>query len=340
MAKQGDAPPGGKVVLPEQRVEIARGFLRAYWGSREPLPKMQGVQVPLYFLQRGLQTIQSLPGSSAITVMTIAVSLFLLAGFLLILKNVGALLEETGTSQYLSAYLSASADSTDISRFIQELEGSRRVRSVQYISKEDALRILHRDLGSRSGFLAGLEKDNPLPASLDIVLNRIPGETDQAQSFVDNLRNNPLVDEVVFGSEWVAQMQGVIMVFRAFGFLSLIIALAIIAFLISNTIKLVIFSQKDEISIMQLVGASRAFVKIPFIIGGIMQGVVGSLVALILLKCAFMLLNSQLRGSVLFGIAFPELVFLNMSAVVMILLVGIIIGALGSFFALGRFMNV
>ena len=157
---------------------------------------------------------------------------------------------------------------------------------------------------------------------------------------VAKLRQVPVIDEVVYGSEWVERAQSIIKLFRLFGLACLLVTLAVIIFLISNTIKLVIYARRDEIAIMQLVGASDPYVKVPFIIGGALQGIIGSFIGLLLLRLAFLLLNFELRNSIVVGIALPEIAFLNFLAIVGVVLIGLVVGAVGSFFALGRFMNV
>jgi len=94
----GKTPP--KINVPEPPVAIGSGFLSEYWSSREPLPTIQGPGIWWYYIQRGIRTVIALPTNGIIAVITIAISLFLLAGFLLILQNVGYLLHEAGNTRY------------------------------------------------------------------------------------------------------------------------------------------------------------------------------------------------------------------------------------------------
>ena len=324
----------------EPPVGIGSGFLTDYWQSREALPRIRGLEVVWYYLARGVQTLIALPMNSAITVLTIAVSLFLLAGFLLMLQNVGGVLADVGNALHLTVYFKEEADDKDVSNFIRRLEGNNQVRSVVYVGKDEALKIFREDLGEKAGILEGLEKDNPLPASVDVVLRPNTLGASGVEDVVKKLRSVKVVDDVVFGGEWVDRMKAVLQVFNAFGMVSILVAMCVIVFLISNTIKLVIYSRRDEISIMQLVGASDNFVRIPFVLGGLFQGFVGSMIGLSLLKGCFLLLDYQIKNSKFFGIALPEIVFLNIPAAVGVVLFGVVVGAVGSFFALRKFMNV
>lgn len=334
-----DLNPPSIFDVPEPPVGMGSGFLTEFWKSEEPLPKIKGMEIWLYYLQQGVRTVLALPMSSLITIFTVAVSLFLFAGFLLVLQNIGNVLREAGTSLYLTAYVKEGAPENDVYNFVKELQNNEQIRSVKYISKAEALKQFKADLGSRGGFLEGLEQNNPLPASVDIILRPAGGFSD-TEKMVAKLRQVPVIDEVVYGSEWVERAQSIIKLFRLFGLACLLVTLAVIIFLISNTIKLVIYARRDEIAIMQLVGASDPYVKVPFIIGGALQGIIGSFIGLLLLRLAFLLLNFELRNSIVVGIALPEIAFLNFLAIVGVVLIGLVVGAVGSFFALGRFMNV
>lgn len=330
----------GRFSVPEPPVGMGSGFLSDYWQSRDPLPRIRGPQVVTYYLQQGVRTILALPTSSAITVMTIAVSLFLLAGFLLILQNVNLILANVGSSQQYTAYLKEGIEATRLQEFVTSLESDASVRSVTYLSKDEALELFRKDLGPRSGLLKGIEENNPLPASIDVVLRGSDLDFSEGDKILQALRQNPLVSEVVYGSEWVEKMRSVVQLFRMFGLLSLLVALAIITFLISNTIKLVIYARRNEISIMQLVGASDTFIRVPFMIGGLLQGFVGSVLGLVFLRAAFALVVAQLDQTVMLGLSLPSLSFLGVWATLAIVLVGLIVGAVGSSLALGKFMNV
>ncbi len=329
-----------KLNVPEPPSGIGSGFLMDFWSSKEPLPTISGIEVWWYYFQRGMQTVFALPTNSIICILTIAVSLFLLSGFLLILQNTGSLLNEAGSTMYLTAYFRSEAEEKDISVFMRELEKSAQVRSANFTSKEQALKNFRQDLGAHGSFLDGLEQNNPLPASVDIVLRPDAARNGSVEEVVKHLRQMPVIDEVVYGSQWVDKMQGVLKVFRFFGVVSFLTALAVIIFLISNTIKLVIYSRRDELNIMKLVGASDGFVKIPFMIGGLIQGVIGAIVGLLLLHGGYSLLNWELGNSQLFGISLPELSFLDLRAACAVVLIGLAVGAVGSFTAIGKFIQV
>lgn len=326
--------------IPEPPPGIGQGFLADLWRLDRPLPRMEGPTLALHHLKRGFDTVASLPTSNIVTIITIAVSLFLFSAFLLVIRNVDKVLTEAGSSLNVSAYLREDASDDAVNTFVQDLESSPWVRSLRYVSKEQALQSFREELGVHGGFLDGLEGHNPLPASIDLTLQPDELGIGNIEKSVERLRRHPLIEDVVYGSEWVQEIESVVRLFRLFGYASLSVVLGLVVFLIANTIRLVIFSRRDEISIMQLVGATSSFVRIPFIIGGVIQGLTGSVVAMIFLSAGFWLLNYELSYSTLFGVALPNLVFLDSLTVAAIIILGVVVGAAGSSFALRRFMDV
>lgn len=329
-----------KITIPEPPPEIGAGFLSEIWRGDSPLPLLRGPALVAYYARRGVETVLSLPMSSLITVMTIAVSLFLFAGFLLLLQNAERIITDAGGTLAVTAYVKEGVGEPELNDFIREVEHSNWARTVDYTSKDEALATFREELGARGSFLDGLDQSNPLPASLDIILQPDELGIGRLDAVINQLRAHPLVDEVIYGSEWVEQTQKVLRSFRIISLVLLFVVLVVIVFLISNTIKLVIYARQDELSIMQLVGATGAFVKVPFIIGGMIQGFIGAVAGLVLLKLGFALLTYEFQYSTLLGVALPKIMFLGPFAITMIILLGLAIGAVGSFFALGRFMNV
>jgi len=336
-----DTTDDSRFAVPEPPVGISDGFLSEYWQQSTPLPRIRGIKVLWYFLQRGVQTVTSLPLSSFVTVMTIALSLFLLSAFLLVVQNVGRVLADSGGSLSVTAYVKEGIDEKLLGDFIRELEANSRIRSLEFIAKDEALVRFRKDLGVHSSLLEGLDGSNPLPASLELVVQPDELGIDSTGRLVEDLRQRAdVVDEVVYGNEFVDRLKGLLNVFRLFGSIGLLIVLSVVVFLVANTIKLAFFARRDEISIMQLVGASEWFVKMPFIIGGVIQGAVGSALGMTLLWLTFSLLRMQLSGVAASSLALPTVFFLSPVSICGIIVLGVMLGALGSLFSLGRFMNV
>ena len=121
---------------------------------------------------------------------------------------------------------------------------------------------------------------------------------------------------------------------------ALLIVLALVVTLIGNTIKLVLYLRRDEISVMQLVGATDSFVKIPFILTGLLQGMVGGVISLLSLKIVFSLFARNLGDMNILGVVVPAPIFLGSQAMLAVVCLGLFVGGVGSFLAVNRFMKV
>jgi cell division transport system permease protein len=161
-----------------------------------------------------------------------------------------------------------------------------------------------------------------------------------AQEVVRRLKELPVIDEIVSSSEWAKRLRGIV---RFSGILTWMFGLAVFlaaVFLISNTMRLLIYSRRDEIEIMKLVGASDSFIRFPFLIAGGLQGFFGAAAALFLGYLTFSSLGRELRGIDLFGILLPPIAFLSAGEVLLFLLFGLALGALASRFSTDRFLEV
>jgi len=319
--------------------QISLSTLGEIWTTKDALPTLNRYQKFLYYLQRGVDTLTALPMSTMITIMTITVSLFVFAGFLLGLRNVDKILSSAGTTNFVSVYLQPDLAEGKAEEVFASLQRHPLVRSAEFISSKQAIELLKKELGSRGDVLQGLDENSKLPAAVDLYLYRDELGADQTQKFVEDLRTRDEVDDVVHGSEWVDKVQGAVQVFRVIASVGLALALIVVVFVVSNTIKLAIYARRDELMIMQLVGAGRGFIQIPFLVAGVVQGAVGSLLAVTLLQGAFVLLEIELQKLVVFGLAIPELVFLSSPAVIGVVCFGIGVGVVGSLFALNKFMD-
>lgn len=334
-------PSGSKMFIPEPAPELGPGFLSSYWTAEEELPRMSRSELFRHFIARGIENVLAIPLSSGITVGTISVALFLLGGFMLFLQNVDSALTNSGAQFQLLAYLRDDVEPEAIDAFLETLKSNSTVEQVRHVTKEQALEEFRLQLGANAELLAGLSVTNPLPASVEISVRGADSIGQAAtDELVNKLRNSEIIDEVTYASEWVEQSKKIIKVFRLIGITALGLVMLIVVFLISNTIKLVIYMRRHEISIMLLVGAGDDAIRVPFMLGGLIQGVVGSILGLGFLRLTYLLIEAQLRASPIIGKALPDIFFLSRISVVSILFIGAGVGCLGSLFALRKFMKV
>jgi len=267
---------------------------------------------------------------------TMSIAFLIFYAFILIFVNINYWTEKQGKTLTMSIYFKEEPGKAVIENIKKELFLFPGVTIKQFVSKDDAMKSLRRKLGQKAGLLDGL-KQNPLPASLEITLSRDKEGDNLPYQLKTRLEEITVVDEVHYAQEWIKRfqiiMEAIKIVGMIFGGLLFLAAL----FIITNTIKLTIYSRKEEIEILKLVGATNRFVKIPFMIEGSIQGLLGGAVALFILFVAYIIAITRIDISI--GFASLNIVFLSPQIILFLLLMSIIIGFIGSTISLGRFFR-
>jgi len=289
-----------------------------------------------YFFRQALGNIFENRMVHLIGVGTMVIAFLIFDAFVLSFVNINAWTQERGRTLTMSIYFKGDPERSvieDIQRYLLDYP----VSVTKFISKQDAMKSLRRQLGEKAGLLDGLT-ENPLPASLEIILSR--GEIDDSLPYelkkkLERIEN---VDEVQYSEEWIDQIQAVMgaieIVGLIFGGLLFLAAL----FIVTNTIKLTIYSRKDEIEILKLVGATNGFVKAPFLIEGSIQGFLGGSVAMSILFLGYILVTNKVNLRIGFGVL--DLVFLSPEFILLLVAASIIAGFVGSTVSLGRFFRI
>ena len=240
------------------------------------------------FVRSALRGIAASPATSAVAVATIGVTLVLVGAFLLLVSNMERLLDEFGDSLQVTAFLTAEAGEADRQRLRARAESLEGVANVRVVTPAEALERFRRGVGRGAALLDGLS-ENPLPASLEITLAPEHRSADGLERVADALRGEPGVEDLASGQDWVEGYLRAVSLVRAIGWgLAAILALATLL-IVANTIRLGVLSRRDELEILALVGASRAFVNVPFLLEGSIQGAAGGGLALLLLYALFRL---------------------------------------------------
>ena len=260
-----------------------------------------------------------------LSLLVAAISFFLLSVFALVTVNLYSLVRNLDEKIEIIAFLEEHADVQRIKSNIEKING---VREVIYMSSEKALKELQNEMNESREVLKVFE-DNPLPASLRIKLQpkyRNLTGLDEISGKVLLLRG---IKETIFGGELVDQLKKITRVITTFDIGLLMIIILSVVFVIFQTIKLTIFARALEIEIMKLVGASNSFIVTPFVFQGLIQGILGGLIAFILT-----IITVKISTSFFQDIYFPKSYFLLGD-----LVAGIILGVTGSSIALRKFLK-
>jgi cell division transport system permease protein len=272
---------------------------------------------------------------SSITIGIISICLFLVGGYLLLTHNLQGVLETWKQEVRVTIYLRDGFPDQDILAFQDRLSSLPEVHSATYISKEQALEEFTVMLDDDKVIVSGLES-NPLPASLRITLPRERRNMEGVRAVLPLIGDDPLVQEIHYGKEWLGRLDRLLGLLKL-GSVVLGLALSLAAvFIISNTIKITVMARKDELEIMRMVGATEGFIRLPFLVEGIIQGLAGAVVSLGLLAGVHTFIVSRADQPLMKILHIESFKFLPPTAMAAILMGGMLLGGLGSMASVGR----
>ncbi len=263
--------------------------------------------------------------SSLLTIATIAFFLVLIGFFALISLNINHLLASLSRQVQIHAYVSNAQDESGVAELQHRLEAISGVQRVEYISKAEAARSFQAEFGKE---LFDILKDNPLPASFIVYVNDQQRTEAGIQAIAERVQVVNGIDEVVYHVKTLALLNryGGIAV-KVNGALLLFVTMGSL-FLIANHIRLVIGAQKQIIATMRLVGATAGFIRLPLLVEGLLQGVLGGGLALVVLQIGVLYLASGMPGFTLIGMEYGSL----------LLLLGVFFGLSGSLLGIKRYL--
>ncbi len=286
----------------------------------------------LIAFSNSLRGIRSATTTSSMAILTISIVLVLVGSASLLVRNMAGILDEFGAELQLTAYLEEGLSSENQQELVEHVSAAPGVDHVNFVSKDEALSRFER-LAGGAELLIGLN-ENPLPASLEIHL-RPEARTAEAMAILDaSLDGLPGIDELAHGQEWIAGYARAVALVRT-GALVISIVLGLAALLIvANTIRLAVYARRDELEILALVGASRTFVRVPFLLEGMIQGLLGGLIALLIVFGAFELVLPHVRMGLELVVGRADLQFFSTGESIRLVASGAGLGLLGSMTAL------
>jgi cell division transport system permease protein len=221
--------------------------------------------------------------AALIAILTIAAGMFVLGFFLVLNANLQRLVGRWGESAELSVYLRDDATPEQVTMVDELIEQSGLAAERVYLSKDQAAARFREDFPDMAAAAGALES-NPLPASFEVRLKPERREAGQAvDSLAATLAAVPGVADVRYDRRWLARLNALVRVVRGIGLLIIGMLAVASALTVANVVRLAASARRDEIHIMQLVGAPFAYVRGPFVVEGILQGGAGALVAVLLL---------------------------------------------------------
>ncbi|HEY0808612.1 MAG TPA: permease-like cell division protein FtsX [Longimicrobiales bacterium] len=232
-----------------------------------------------YALREALNAFRRAPMLTGLSAIMIALSLLVVALFGLVTYNIRRELDLVEARVEIVAYLRDSADYATVRLAQQDIDKMPQVRETRYISRAQALEIARMELPEFRTLFAGLE-GNPLPASIEVSLQ--PGQhgPEAVKAVADRIAAYQFVEQVNYGQDWLGP---VYLLRRVAGVAAVVLGAAfalVAALIIGAAVRMAIFARRDEILIMRLVGATDGFVRRPFLIEGLITGLLGGALAL------------------------------------------------------------
>ena len=265
------------------------------------------------------------PLLSILGIVTIAFSLFAFGLFGLVAINIRKALEQVEERVEVRAFVGDSTEIESVAAAMKDIGEFPEVARVEYVSKEQALERARKEMGEFADvFEAGV-----LPASIEVYLKSGMRDPTTVKSVADRIRTYHFVDDVRYGEEWVAKLYRLRNIATVSG-IALGVAFAAVAIIIIGaTIRMTVLARAKEISIMRLVGATDMFIRLPFLIDGLVKGVFGGLLALVFVWAANRVVNDYFIQTIFFD---REMIFLGVVG-------GALMGVLGSLVSVGRHLR-
>jgi cell division transport system permease protein len=274
------------------------------------------------------------PLGTLLNVTVIGVALALPLGGYMLLQNLGGIAQQFAGNPQVSLFLAHDANKADIAALEIRLKQLPGVRALRFISRDQALEDLKKS-ENLSDVIATLQS-NPLP---DVFVLETASSAAELEKLEPQLKALPKVDHVQLDSAWVKRLESLLQIGRtAVLILAALLAAGLVA-VTFNTIRLQILTQKDEIELSKLIGATDAFIRRPFFHLGFIQGALGGLAALAIVYLCMRILNhSIVELAQLYGSDF-RLSFFGLSDCLTLLAFSAILGWLGAYMSVSRHLS-
>jgi cell division transport system permease protein len=244
--------------------------------------------------------------------------------------NLELLGDQWSRSAEMSVYLTDDISPADRQAVEEALRGNRSVAAIEYVSKSEALNRFKGTFGELAATLDGLGS-NPLPASYEVRVR------DQARAAVDSLTDTlraiPGVTDIRYDRRWLDRLLAAVGVVRGVGLLLGTVLTLAAALTVANVVRLALYARRDELEIMQLVGAPQTYIRGPFVMEGVLQGGIGALVALAVLAAGFFLLRGRVLAPLASAVNLSSIQFLPAEVCLFLVIGGMAVGCVGGLVA-------
>ena len=284
-----------------------------------------------FLIAEGFKNIFRHKLTSFATIFSVFLTLSIVGFLILANQNTNKIIEYLRAKYKIEVFFKEGFTDDELNNAINQIGSIKGVRSTTLISKKDAEKIFKSQFGEDIFDLVGF---NPLPASCVVNVEKDGIEKLEIMPIIKRLEMLPVVDEIKYQSGLISRIESYYERFSQIAILCFILSLAISIFVISNTIRLTIFSRKNLIESFQLIGATRSFVRFPFIVEGLFHGFFGSMLSAIALYFLIDYGNAVIDDIISFKINFDPYL---LSAT--LIFIGIMISTIGSIRATSKYIK-
>lgn len=291
----------------------------------------------ILFFKRAIEDFHNNQLLNVITLLTISLSILIVSAFILFFINTNEMMNFWKKGLRIMAYLEPDLTASKRMESMRRIQSMSGVENVHFISKEDALKQLKAQMKRQASLFDNLI-ENPLPNAFEIRMSASTQTWEKVEFLAAQIESLDPVTEVEYGQKWLGRFTQIFNLFKLTGYAMSGIFFMAAVFIVANTIRLVIYSRRDEIEIMRLVGAAERFIKIPFYYQGLLQGALGAGIGLAILFVAYSLMASNFEQGIFSGLF--NIRFLPPSILFTIILLSMLVGWFGSYLALKQYLKV
>ena len=290
----------------------------------------------LYLLREALANVRTNRTTTVVAVATTAFTFACVGVFLLLYVNLRAMALSLEQDIQVMVYLQDDVTGQVKSEIEQQLKADRAVAALTFVSKEQALADFQVQFPAESHLLQGLGR-NPLPASFVVTLAAESRSSDAMRRWADRAQLIPGVGQVQYNQAWVEALASLVRYIELAAIIVGVILSAASVTIIANTIRLALYSRREEIEILGMIGASTTFIRVLYLLEGAALGFLGSALSLVILKAGFELFRHEIRSASRFLGVDALLTFFPWEMCIVLVVVGLFLGFSGSFLSLLRF---
>ena len=289
-----------------------------------------------HFVKKVLTDIRSNRFLNLITIITISLSILVVSVFLLFFENASRVIESWNQGGRAMIYLNKEFTLDMLPKLKARINALGDIEEMVYISKSQALNKLKKDMSSQSAFLKTL-KENPLPDAMEIKMKSY-NSFEEVQKFAQSIKAIEIVEDVEYGQGWLGRFLKIFNLFKITGYAMCSLFFLIALFITANTVRLAFYSRKLEVEIMRLVGATETFIKAPFYVEGLLQGLFGGLLGLTILLITYLTISSGFTQSLASYLYF-DIRFLSVKMIVLIIFGSTFLGWFGCYLSLKQILK-